>query len=391
MMKYLEKKQDQNKAPSPCLPRHALPTTATPSPICLLLEAIDQIKVGSCYEIDHSKLPPRTTPEQLKAVRVVMVSEKGALEVAVRFPSIHSLHTHITEGGYAKHWPSRFQSLTRNRSNIWSFWASTPSATNYQRISSSPSPAVSGEVMNRSVVSKKDPCWSELKFTGMVTWGKRRKVRYLRRHEPSPSYSTDEEEEKGKELTELEENGDDFYVDDEKAITVMEEDDDIEEEDAKTEDEAPPVVPWKMNLRSRKRKRQDHHRKPKQTTKKSKSITKRQKQNQVVAVPDRSNKKLVKHTVARWSAGRSRVLLICVHALIWVKYKAAEENMLRVMKAKGAKFGSPILRPALRSEARKLIGDTGLLKHMACKVAPGGVERFRRRHNADGAMEYWLC
>ncbi|PQQ00102.1 protein DYAD [Prunus yedoensis var. nudiflora] len=142
----------------------------------------------------------------------------------------------------------------------------------------------------------------------------------------------------------------------------MEEDDDIEEEDVKTEDEAPPVVPWKMNLRSRKRKRQDHHRKPKKTTKKSKSITKRQKQNQVVAVPYRSNKKL-----------------------------AAEENMLRVMKAKGAKFGNPILRPALRSEARKLIGDTGLHKHMACKVAPGGVERFRRRHNADGAMEYWLC
>ena len=73
---------------------------------------------------------------------------------------------------------------------------------------------------------------------------------------------------------------------------MIEEDDDIEEEeeDMKTEDEAPPVVPWKMNLTSRKWKHQDHHRKPKKTTKKSKSITKRQKQNQVVAVPDRSNK-----------------------------------------------------------------------------------------------------
>lgn len=64
------------------------------------------------------------------------------------------------------------------------------------------------------------------------------------------------------------------------------------------------------------------------------------------------------------------------------------------MKAKGAVFGNPILRPALRSEARKLIGDTGLLdhllKHMAGKVAPGGTFRFRRRHNAEGAMEYWL-
>lgn len=68
--------------------------------------------------------------------------------------------------------------------------------------------------------------------------------------------------------------------------------------------------------------------------------------------------------------------------------------MLKVMKVKGAVFEKPILRPALRSEARKLIGDTGLLdhllKHMAGKVAPGGTERFRRRHNAEGAMEYWL-
>lgn len=68
--------------------------------------------------------------------------------------------------------------------------------------------------------------------------------------------------------------------------------------------------------------------------------------------------------------------------------------MLKIMKAKGAVCGKPMLRPALRSEARKLIGDTGLLdhllKHMAGKVAPGGTERFRRRHNADGAMEYWI-
>lgn len=68
--------------------------------------------------------------------------------------------------------------------------------------------------------------------------------------------------------------------------------------------------------------------------------------------------------------------------------------MLKVLKAKGAVHGNPILRPDLRSEARKHIGDTGLLdhllKHMAGKVAPGGAERFRRRHNAEGAMEYWL-
>ncbi len=68
--------------------------------------------------------------------------------------------------------------------------------------------------------------------------------------------------------------------------------------------------------------------------------------------------------------------------------------MLKIMKAKAAVFGNAMLRPALRTEARKLIGDTGLLdhllKHMAGQLAPGGAERFRRRHNAEGAMEYWL-
>lgn len=65
-----------------------------------------------------------------------------------------------------------------------------------------------------------------------------------------------------------------------------------------------------------------------------------------------------------------------------------------IMRAKGAVLGNPILRPDLRAEARKHIGDTGLLdhllKHMAGKVDPERNERFRRRHNPDGAMEYWL-
>ncbi|GAY62568.1 hypothetical protein CUMW_218860 [Citrus unshiu] len=65
------------------------------------------------------------------------------------------------------------------------------------------------------------------------------------------------------------------------------------------------------------------------------------------------------------------------------RYALAEVNMWKIMKMKNAVFDKPMLRPELRAEARKLIGDTG-------KVAPGGQDRFRRRHNADGAMEYWL-
>ncbi|KAJ8769197.1 hypothetical protein K2173_000972 [Erythroxylum novogranatense] len=76
------------------------------------------------------------------------------------------------------------------------------------------------------------------------------------------------------------------------------------------------------------------------------------------------------------------------------RYKLAEKRMLEVMKAEGAVLDNPISRPVLRMAARKHICDTGLLdhllKHIDGKLAPGGLERFRRCYNTDGIMEYWL-
>ncbi|PKA64705.1 Protein DYAD [Apostasia shenzhenica] len=76
------------------------------------------------------------------------------------------------------------------------------------------------------------------------------------------------------------------------------------------------------------------------------------------------------------------------------RYEAAEKRLLEIMRAKKAELRSPILRQVLREEARKHIGDTGLLdhllKHMAGKIVADGTERFRRRHNSEGAMEYWI-
>ena len=75
------------------------------------------------------------------------------------------------------------------------------------------------------------------------------------------------------------------------------------------------------------------------------------------------------------------------------RYKSAQLKLIEIMHARKAVPGRPILRPALREEARKHIGDTGLLdhllKHMTDTVVSTG-ERFRRRHNSEGAMEYWL-
>ncbi|XP_062202719.1 protein AMEIOTIC 1 homolog [Phragmites australis] len=83
--------------------------------------------------------------------------------------------------------------------------------------------------------------------------------------------------------------------------------------------------------------------------------------------------------VDRWSARR---------------YAAAEVALLDILRARGAREGKPLQRGELRAEARRHIGDTGLLdhllRHVTDKVPAGSTERLRRRYNADGTLEYWL-
>ena len=65
-----------------------------------------------------------------------------------------------------------------------------------------------------------------------------------------------------------------------------------------------------------------------------------------------------------------------------------------VLKEKGASFDAPVSRAELRASARGKIGDTGLLdhllKHIDGNVTPGGADRFRRCHDTEGTMQYWL-
>jgi len=77
------------------------------------------------------------------------------------------------------------------------------------------------------------------------------------------------------------------------------------------------------------------------------------------------------------------------------RYEAAQRSLIHILRLMGAT--SPdvsVLRPTLREEARKVIGDTGLLdhllKHLADQVVSPEGERLRRRHNREGHMEYWL-
>ncbi|PRQ49281.1 hypothetical protein RchiOBHm_Chr2g0120161 [Rosa chinensis] len=341
MKKYLEKKQSAEKSCSSTLQTLA---------ICSSLEATEHIGVGCFYELDHSKLPPEA-PEQLNSIRIVMVSKKALFKVTVRFPSIHSLQAFLSENGNVKNQlpaldekysldpQTASEVLYRrvppeeisDRSKVWSFWA----VITRRRL----------ENLIRVSPVKKAPR-SEISLSGLVPWGTRKRVRFLspNRSPTTPIPSSSEEKE-------IEGGGD-------------------ETSEKEEEEEGEPNVVAVKNRRSERRKQ------PIRTQKKK---PKRQEQSKRIVVHNGSEKRMVKASVARWSAGR---------------YKLAEENMFKVMKARGATAGNPIRRPALRNEARKSIGDTGLidhlLKHMAGKVAPGGVDRFRRRHNADGAMEYWL-
>ncbi|KAK7314277.1 hypothetical protein VNO77_39491 [Canavalia gladiata] len=361
---------------NPCLDKHVLLSPPTSESTCTLGTS-EHFKVGRFHEIDHSKLLP-ISPFQLKSVRIVMVSDIGEHLMSLRYPSLHSLRAHFSDQNFEK--PNRkkipaldemymmgfdFATKALKRSipteefsqkrNSWSFWVSSPSIENIRGYEN---PPALSDAANSNLVSKQGSCWSQLRFPGMMQWGQRRHVRFLGRHE----------EHKIESLPELCK---------EKGVSVEHREGTNEKGRQKGEEETEAAKAGSFGAMrmTRQCKRNNQNMSSSSRAKICKKPRNDTKKKQLV-VYSKNERKV---SINRWSAER---------------YNLAEENILKVMKAKGAVYGNPILRPDLRSEARKHIGDTGLLdhllKHMAGKVAPGGVERFRRRHNAEGAMEYWL-
>ncbi|XP_027356801.1 protein DYAD [Abrus precatorius] len=375
---YLKKQENRDvhveegrNKKSPCLDKHGLLLPPASESICTF-EASEHFKVGRFHEIDHCKLSP-VSPVQLKSVRIVMVSDIGEHQVSLRYPSLQSLRTHFSDQNFGKPDGKKIPALDEkyvmgldfaikalNRSipteefshkrNSWGFWVSSSK----ENIQGSENPSLT----DVNLISKQGSCWSQLKFPGMMQWGQRRQVRFLGRHE----------ERKVETLPELCK---------EKVVSVehIEGTSEKKRKKWKEETEAAKAESFGVMRMTRQCKRNDQNVSSSTGVSKSKKSNNDAKKQQLVLYSKNKRKILID----RWSAER---------------YKLAEENMLKVLKAKGAAYGNPILRPDLRSEARKHIGDTGLLdhllKHMAGKVAPGGAERFRRRHNAEGAMEYWL-
>ncbi|KAI5670495.1 hypothetical protein M9H77_10859 [Catharanthus roseus] len=75
-------------------------------------------------------------------------------------------------------------------------------------------------------------------------------------------------------------------------------------------------------------------------------------------------------------------------------FATGEKVILKILKEKKAGADNPIYRAALRKEAQKEIGNTGLLDHLLKdipgRVAPDGISRFQRCYNATGVIMYWL-
>ncbi|CAI0377883.1 unnamed protein product [Linum tenue] len=314
---------------------------------------------------------PNRSPDQLKSVRVVMVNEKTRMRVSLRYPSIYSIRAYLNDGSgcsgpEVKHIPMldekciigaevAGEALYRRilpdevakKKWDWNFWA-VPSVASQNfsnlRLNGSPSTKYDGG---------KALLLSELKTTGIVNWGQRRKVRFMGRHvedkeEPSDSIGGDDKEDGSEEEEEQSDPA-------------------ISKEECEEEEEEIEQVIVKAKSREC---RENLKRKKNQLPSSTIQLRKRAKQGKnksQIVVYRQTKKKVVKNTIDRWSAER---------------YQLAEVNMLKIMKEEKAGFGNRMLRPVLRAKARRLIGDTGLLdhllKHMAGKVEPGGEERFRR-------------
>uniref|UniRef100_A0A804HXH4 PTC1-like winged helix-turn-helix domain-containing protein n=1 Tax=Musa acuminata subsp. malaccensis TaxID=214687 RepID=A0A804HXH4_MUSAM len=329
--------------------------------MAFILFFVGALELDAFYKIDHEKLPPKS-PIQLKAIRVVKVCEATKLEVTVSFPSTLALRNYFAlspEPGREPELDERFVMSSNQAARILrlpvppsdlevqkhllSFWLSNSNLYDSPPFIGPPESVMEvDEVDNQT--SLLGHCLLTIKQAGFVGWGIRRKVKYIGRQRDISWSSPEEEKEE-------------VQADEEQLHSEKKRKREVVEEERKKNNE---------NKRGKKgENKKEKKKKPRRDRDDNRRYEEKQQQG--------------KGTRDRWSSER---------------YEAAEMKLLEIMKEKGAELGKPIMRHALREEARKHIGDTGLLdhllKHMAGKVVTNGTERFRRRHNSEGAMEYWL-
>lgn len=106
------------------------------------------------------------------------------------------------------------------------------------------------------------------------------------------------------------------------------------------------------------------------------------------------NRKETRETKELETKGRTENEGSCSCRWSTARYEYAKKTFIQVIRKMGATWCNPVLRLDLRNETRKRIGDLGLLdhllKHTVGMVVADGTERLVRRHNSEGAIEYWL-
>ncbi|KAJ0788949.1 putative protein DYAD/AMEIO [Helianthus annuus] len=313
----------------------------------------EEIELGSVYEIYHKNLPLRT-PCQLRSTRVVMVSEKTDLNVAIRYPSMLSLRTYFSNG-ITEMYPAldeKFVMGTKLARKVLLRQVPSQEFAEKKHLEGFWLVKTNSQLGSHLGLKIEDIGVARELKNNMIRWGVRRQVMFIGRPKESSNTQSSSSFVQGEEEVKIEQQNSKDECQEDEEVEDQEENDDGPEDDS---------LECTRILRKRKGKQVKHLW---QTNKKPMK---------------RCRKLVIRDPSDRWSKER---------------YKAAELSLLEAMKEKKAMIGNPITRPALRVEARKRIGDTGLLdhllKHVANKVAPCGTLRFRRSHNADGAMEYWL-
>ncbi|KAK9758394.1 hypothetical protein RND81_01G226700 [Saponaria officinalis] len=305
-----------------------------------------EIEVGSVYRVNHSNCPNLTS---LSTIQAVLVSKKSDEEVTVVFPSMKSLNTFFGGEKFSGSMqPSMDEEFVMGLKVGYKILTHKISFEEFAAQRGNKHFWVSSNHINKQLDD--DDHKSEVG----VKWETRRRTRFYTRRK---LLNADQKINAS--------NTDDHQVVDSTGVCCQDEgvNSKEDEEDNKDED----------------------------ITAKPRSVGKRKCQFKGVTYRDKRKKR---RPPTEEAAASQKKFIDSQHRWTVERYKLAELNMLKIMKEKGAGPNNPVLRPDLRAEARKLIGDTGLLdhllKHMAGKLAPGGQERFCRRHNPEGAMEYWM-
>ncbi|GAB2284933.1 hypothetical protein Dimus_019386 [Dionaea muscipula] len=362
-----------------------------------------EMEVGSVYQVDHSKLPSQA-PGQLRTIRAVMVSKKTTMGTSVAFPSHVSLRAFFEDDNGRRSKTGLMQpNLDAQyemgsdvaervlfhqipfeefaaRRGTRSFWvADAAAAASPPSKESEPSSTTTTvNVMdNNGIITNEEG--QIVDHVGLVRWGKRRRATFIGKHKDRRSSMTF--------IGTVLEVDHDQEMDDQLAV-------ELEGAQLDKEEDC-----WYSGSRRELKKRKGRAVFKCEMKKKMMKTAKEKKKEKLIdidhAVAD--DDQIISGAITKQISSsniKERKYINTKNRWTEERYKKAEKNILQVLKSKGAVYGKPILRPELRMEARKVIGDTGLLdhllKHMAGKLAPGGKERFRRRHNPEGAMEYWL-